>query len=76
LQSTDTIEVAAAQVVAAHGYDYRYRWRWEFQFPTKSYGNLVLPQGDYQAVRVVIGAGEGKNWVVCAVSAAVYGFFI
>lgn len=63
LQSTDTIEVAAAQVVAAHGYDYPVQVAvGEFQFPTKSYGNLVLPQGDYQAVRVVIGAGEGKNW--------------
>lgn len=34
----------------------------DFYFPTKSYGNLTLPAGDYHAVRVVIGEGNGKNW--------------
>lgn len=32
------------------------------QFPTKSYGNFVLPAGEYEAVRVVLGDGKGKNW--------------
>ncbi len=31
-------------------------------FPTKSYGNLTLPAGSYQALNIVIGKGEGKNW--------------
>ena len=31
-------------------------------FPTKSYGELVLPAGEYDALRLVLGAGEGKNW--------------
>lgn len=31
-------------------------------FPTKVYGNLTLPAGSYQALNIVIGAGEGKNW--------------
>lgn len=34
----------------------------DYDFPTKSYGNLVFPQGRYQAVRVIIGQGQGKNW--------------
>ncbi|MEG6520374.1 stage II sporulation protein R [Desulfotomaculum sp. 1211_IL3151] len=34
----------------------------DFYFPTKSYGNLTLPAGDYHAVRVVIGEGKGQNW--------------
>lgn len=34
----------------------------DFYFPTKSYGSLTLPAGDYHAVRIVIGEGKGKNW--------------
>ncbi len=33
-----------------------------FDFPIKSYGNLVLPAGKYEAVRILIGKAEGKNW--------------
>jgi len=33
-----------------------------FNFPTKSYGNFTLPAGEYEAVRVVIGEGQGQNW--------------
>lgn len=33
-----------------------------FDFPIKSYGSLVLPAGKYEAVRVLIGKAEGKNW--------------
>lgn len=33
-----------------------------FDFPTKAYGNLVLPAGNYEALRVVIGKGQGANW--------------
>lgn len=31
-------------------------------FPVKSYGDLTLPQGSYEAYRVIIGSGQGKNW--------------
>lgn len=31
-------------------------------FPEKSYGNITLPQGNYEAFRIIIGSGEGKNW--------------
>ena len=34
----------------------------EYPFPTKSYGDITLPAGYYQALRVVIGKGEGANW--------------
>ncbi|NPV26590.1 MAG: stage II sporulation protein R [Firmicutes bacterium] len=33
-----------------------------FNFPTRSYGQLTLPAGEYTALRVVIGEGEGANW--------------
>lgn len=31
-------------------------------FPDKAYGNIILPQGNYEAFRVIIGDGQGKNW--------------
>lgn len=34
----------------------------EYDFPIKSYGELVLPAGKYQAVKIILGKGEGKNW--------------
>lgn len=33
-----------------------------FDFPERRYGGLVVPAGEYRALRVVIGAGEGRNW--------------
>ena len=33
-----------------------------YPFPTKAYGDITLPAGSYQALRVVIGKGEGTNW--------------
>lgn len=30
--------------------------------PQKRYGSVVLPEGDYRALRVTIGNGAGQNW--------------
>ena len=31
-------------------------------YPTREYEGLSLPAGEYLSLRVIIGAGEGKNW--------------
>lgn len=31
-------------------------------FPVKTYGNITLPQGKYEAYRIIIGSGKGQNW--------------
>ena len=31
-------------------------------FPTREYDSFKLPAGVYEAIRVTIGSGEGKNW--------------
>ena len=31
-------------------------------FPVKQYGSLLLPPGEYEALRIVLGEGKGKNW--------------
>lgn len=57
------IEATARERILAEGYDYPVTVSvGEYDFPTKSYGNLVFPPGRYQAVRVVIGKGQGRNW--------------
>lgn len=33
-----------------------------FSFPAKRYGHIVMPAGDYQALRLVLGEGAGHNW--------------
>lgn len=32
------------------------------KFPTKIYGNFLYPAGEYEAVLVTLGKGEGANW--------------
>lgn len=32
------------------------------EFNTRTYGNITLPAGDYDALQVEIGAAKGKNW--------------
>ena len=33
-----------------------------FDFPTKTYGDISLPAGSYDALKVEIGDAKGKNW--------------
>ncbi|MGN1400502.1 MAG: stage II sporulation protein R [Bacillus sp. (in: firmicutes)] len=32
------------------------------QFPTKLYGQFLYPAGEYEAIVITLGAGEGANW--------------
>lgn len=34
----------------------------EASFPTRTYGDLTLPSGNYRALRIVLGEGKGRNW--------------
>ena len=36
--------------------------RGTFYFPQKTYENITLPAGEYNAVRIVLGKGTGQNW--------------
>ena len=33
-----------------------------FDFPDRHYGGVFVPAGRYRALRVVLGAGQGRNW--------------
>jgi stage II sporulation protein R len=57
------IENIAAKVVAENQKGYGVKaLLGNFDFPTKVYGNLTLPAGNYQALKIVLGNGEGQNW--------------
>ncbi|HEY3424840.1 MAG TPA: stage II sporulation protein R [Negativicutes bacterium] len=53
----------AKQVLVINGVNYPVSLQLGiFDFPIKSYGNLILPAGKYQAVRILLGEAQGKNW--------------
>ncbi len=57
------LATVANQTLAANNFNYPAAVQLgTFDFPLKSYGNLVLPAGRYEAVRILLGNGEGKNW--------------
>ena len=59
----DDLAAAGQQVVDEAGKDYPVTAQLEeCWFPTKEYETFALPAGEYTALRVVIGAGEGQNW--------------
>lgn len=57
---------SAEQFMKKQGFDYPAEVLLETcEFPTKTYGDMTFPAGEYEAVRVVLGAGEGQNfWCV------------
>lgn len=57
------IKEIAEEVVKDWGKDYEiYVALDKANFPTKSYGDIVLPAGEYEACRIIIGEGKGENW--------------
>lgn len=53
----------AEKVVRDWGYSYPVKAEYgKAMFPTKSYGSLILPAGEYEAVRILIGDAAGANW--------------
>lgn len=62
-ENLQLFEAAAAAEIAASGYDYPVRCEvGTVHFDRRVYGSAELPEGDYSALRVIIGEGEGRNW--------------
>lgn len=63
LQNLDKIEDKAKEIIEENGYNYNVSAKITFDdFPTKQYGDVVLPAGEYEALKVEIGEAKGKNW--------------
>ena len=53
----------AEKVVRENGYDYIVKVQiGKSDFPTKYYGDITLPAGTYDALKVQIGDAKGQNW--------------
>lgn len=53
----------ASEILLESGYNYKANIEFSREnFPEKSYGNIILPQGEYEAFRIILGDGKGKNW--------------
>ncbi len=65
-EHTEELEQIASNFLEANGFSYGADIRMETcEFPQKTYGDMTFPAGVYDAVRVVLGAGEGQNfWCV------------
>lgn len=57
------LQQVAQTCVNEQGYDYTVTAEvTEMYFTTRTYGDYTFPAGYYDAVRFVIGNGEGRNW--------------
>lgn len=57
------LQAAAEDEIRKQGYSYPARAELtNMYFPSRQYGEVTLPAGRYDAVRVTIGAGGGHNW--------------
>lgn len=57
------ITATARNVIAESGFDYDVNAYFErTHFPVRTYGEITLPAGVYEAYRIDIGSAEGHNW--------------
>lgn len=57
------MQETAEQVLRVNGFDYGAQLiEGEFDFPDRVYGDELYPAGRYEALRIVLGDGEGRNW--------------
>ena len=59
----DEFKKIAEETIKENGFSYSvYIEIGNFSFPTKNYGDVSLPAGYYDALRVKIGNAKGQNW--------------
>lgn len=59
----DNFKNIAQNTVYENGYNYDVNVEiGNFAFPTKNYGDISLPAGYYDALRISIGNADGRNW--------------
>ena len=63
MEEGEALQAACEQVLQEEGAAYGVKlYLGQEAFPLKTYGEKVYPAGDYTALRVVLGEGEGQNW--------------
>ena len=62
-QNFDLIESTADLVLKNNGFTYSSKARLDNEyFPTRTYDNITLEEGYYDALILELGSGEGNNW--------------
>ncbi|GKX28541.1 stage II sporulation protein R [Vallitalea longa] len=62
-ENMDDIKTISEKVIEKYNYDYKIDVKLKMeQFPLKTYGDIILPPGEYEALIVEIGEAKGKNW--------------
>ena len=62
-QNKENFKKIAEDTIKNEGYSYTVNINiGNFEFPTKTYGDISLPAGFYDALRVEIGEAKGQNW--------------
>ncbi|GGA42849.1 stage II sporulation protein R [Paenibacillus physcomitrellae] len=57
------VERQVAATLKANGESYSYKVEiGNVPFPAKMYGGEVYPAGNYEALRITLGSGQGQNW--------------
>ncbi|HSQ88499.1 stage II sporulation protein R [Romboutsia sp.] len=57
------LEEISKNIILENGYNYDVKVGIQYStFPTKQYSSVILPAGEYKALKIVIGQGQGKNW--------------
>jgi stage II sporulation protein R len=62
-ENADEITRFCNTLIKEKGFNYQARvMKGKYYFPTKTYQNISLPAGEYEAIRIVLGEGCGENW--------------
>lgn len=62
-QHISEFQEIAEKTISNYGYNYSVNLSiGNFYFPTKHYGNISLPAGYYDALKIEIGEAKGQNW--------------
>lgn len=62
-QNIESFKQIVLDTIKNEGFDYSVNvCIGNFEFPTKHYGDISLPAGYYDALRVEIGEAKGQNW--------------
>lgn len=63
IDNKSNMEDIAKAVINENGYSYNVTSSLSKEnFPDKIYGDVVFPQGEYEAYRILIGDAKGQNW--------------
>ena len=63
MENMDEMKSIAEKIIIEEGENYSVKINLgKDKFPTRRYGNLILPQGEYETLLISLGQAKGKNW--------------